>query len=90
MVYALPRIGPGEWDAKILRGFCDKNGSPNFDRTTRPSDRPKKKKKKKEKKKKKRRKVKCRIVDFAVPVDDRVKLKESKKKDNIKTCVTWK
>ena len=44
----------------------------------------KKKKKKRKKKRKKRRKKKkrnCRIVDFAVPADHRVKLKESKKRD---------
>ena len=38
----------------------------------------KKKKKKKEKRKKKRT---CQIVNFAVSVDHRVKLKESEKKD---------
>ena len=37
------------------------------------------KKKKKEKKKKKKRN--CKIVDFAVPADYRIKLKESEKKD---------
>ena len=37
-----------------------------------------KKKKKKEKKKKKRV---CKIVDFAVPADLRIKLKEDEKKD---------
>ena len=33
------------------------------------------------KKRKKEKKRACRIVDFAVPADHRVKLKESKKKD---------
>ena len=39
--------------------------------------------KKKKKKKKKERELadNCRIVDFAVPADHRVKLKESEKKD---------
>ena len=41
----------------------------------------KKKKKKKERKKKNKEKRTCRIVDFAVPTDHRVKLKESKKRD---------
>ena len=42
----------------------------------------KKKKKEKEKKKKKRKEKRtCKIVDFAVPVDDGVKLKESKERD---------
>ena len=36
---------------------------------------------KKKKKKKKRKKRTCRIVNFAVPADHRVKLKESKKRD---------
>ena len=41
------------------------------------------KKKKKKKKKKRRKKLKrtCRIVDFAVPADHSVKLKESEKRD---------
>ena len=45
----------------------------NLDHTTRPSDN--------QKKKKKEREGACRIVGFAVPVDYRVKLKESKKSD---------
>ena len=38
-------------------------------------------KKKKKKKKKKKRKRTCKIVDFAVLADHRIKLKESEKKD---------
>ena len=38
----------------------------------------------KKKKKKKKKKRICQIVDFAVPADYRVKLKESEKKD--KSC----
>ena len=41
----------------------------------------KKKKKKKKKKRKKERSKTSRIVDFDVPVDHRVKLKESEKRD---------
>ena len=37
--------------------------------------------KKKKKKKKKKRKRICKIVDFAVPADHRINLKESEKKD---------
>ena len=64
-------ICPGEWDAQE---FWDTNGSPNFGQTIKPYNNPKKKKKKK-------KKITCRIVDFAVPADHRVKLKESEKKD---------
>ena len=41
-----------------------------------------KKKKKKKRKKRKRKKRSCKIVDFAVPADHRIKLKECEKKDN--------
>ena len=41
----------------------------------------KKKKKKKKRKKKKKKKQTCRIVDFGVPADHRLKLKESEKRD---------
>ena len=36
MVYAQPRICPGEWDTQSPLGFWDTNGSPNLDQTTRP------------------------------------------------------
>ena len=49
-------------------GFWDTNGSPNLGQTTRPCNN-------------KQQKRTCRTVDFAVLVDHRVKLKESKKKD---------
>ena len=46
---------------------------------------------------KKKKKRTCKIVDFAVPADHRVKLKESEKKDKYldlakdwKNCGTWK
>ena len=60
-------------------GFRDTNGSPNLGQKTRSYHNRQKKKKKK--KKKRKRKRTCRIVDFAVPVDHRVKLKECEKKD---------
>ena len=47
---------------------------------TRPSDSQQKKKKKKKKEKEKEKRT-CRIVDFAVPADHRVKLKENEKSD---------
>ena len=68
MVYAQPSICPGEWDAQTPLGFWDLNRSPNLDPTTRPYNNHQKKRT-------------CRIVDFAVLADHRVKLKESEKKD---------
>ena len=52
---------------KTLLGVWLINGSPNLDRMTRPCNNKKKKT--------------CKIMDFIVPVDHRVKLKESEKKD---------
>ena len=50
--------------------FWHTNGSPNLGQTTKPySDQQQQKKK-----------GTCKIVNFAVPADHRVKLKESKKK----------
>ena len=72
MVYAQPRICPGKWDIQTPLGFWGTNGSPNLGQTTRPYN---------NKRKKKKRMKTCRIVDFAVPADHRVKLKESEKKD---------
>ena len=54
------------------------SGSPNLDQKTPPySNQQKKKKKKKEKKRKK--KCSWKIVDFAVPADHRINLKENEK-----------
>ena len=55
-------------------GFWNPNGSSNLGQTTRPSNSQQKKEKKKEKRT-------CQIVDFAVPADHIVELKETKKKD---------
>ena len=58
----------------------DTERSPNLGQKTRPYiNHPKKKKKKT-----------CKIVDFAVPADHRIKLKEYQKKDKYleKNCVT--
>ena len=49
---------------KLLYGFRDTKGSPNLGQTTSPYNNKKKRS--------------CRIVDFAVPADPWVKLKESK------------
>ena len=69
MVYAQPTICPGKWDTQNHMGFRGTNGSPNLSQTTRPYNNQQKKKKT------------CRIVDFAVQADHRVKLKETQKKD---------
>ena len=60
------------------------NKSPDLGQTTRPYNNQQKKRT-------------CRIVDFAVPVDQRVKLKESDKdkylnlvREFLKNCGTWK
>ena len=69
--------------------LTNNNNKNNYNKTDHliPARRPnfiiineKKKKKKKQKEKKKKRT--CKIVDFAVPVDHRVKLKENEKKNN--------
>ena len=67
MVYAQLRICPREWNAQTSLEFWDTNGSPNISQKTRPSDSQQKKR--------------TWIVDFAIPVNHRVKLKESKKQD---------
>ena len=59
---------------KLLGEFWDTNGLPNLRQMTRPYNNYQKEKKKK-------RERSSRIVDFAVPVDHRVNLKESEKKD---------
>ena len=78
IVYAQPSISPGEWDTQTPMEFSHTNGSSNIGQVIRPYDNQQKKKKKKKKEKKKRT---CKIVDFAVPADPRVKLKGSEKKD---------
>ena len=57
-----------ENDTQARLGFWYTNGSPNLGQATRPYNNSQKK-------------WTCKIVDFAVPVDDRVKLKKSEKKD---------
>ena len=72
MLYAYPGTRSGECDTQTFLGFRDTNGSLNLSQTTRSSDSQQEKEKKK--------KI-CRIVDFAVPVDHRVRLKENEKKN---------
>ena len=67
-----------ENETKILWDFELQTDHRISARRPRPSDSQKKKKKKKKKKEKKRT---CRIMDFAVPVDHKVKVKESEKRD---------
>ena len=50
-------------------GFWHTNGSPNLGQKNRPYSNPHTKKRT------------CKIEDFAVPADHRIKLKESEKKD---------
>ena len=67
MVYAQPRICPRKWEIQNSLGFWDTNESSNLGQTTRLSDSQQKKRT-------------YRIVDFAVPADHRVKLKENEKR----------
>ena len=53
-------------------GLWYTNGLPNLGQKTRPYNN--------QQQKKKRKKI-CKIVDFAVPTDNRIKLKECEKKD---------
>ena len=75
MVCAQPRICAREWDAQTPLGFRETNRPPNLCQTTRFYNNQQKKKKRKKKKRT------CRIVDFAVPANYRVKLKEWEKRD---------
>ena len=54
-------------------GLWHTHGSSNLGQKTRPNNNQQKKKKKK--------KRTCKIIDFAVPADQRIKLKEWEKKD---------
>ena len=68
MVYAQPSIYPGEWHTDTPMGIWHTNGSPNLRPKTRLHNNQQQKRI-------------CKIVGFAVPVDHRIKLKESQKKD---------
>ena len=69
MVYAQPSSCPAEWHTETPMGLIwHTNGSPNLTQKTRPYSNQQKKRT-------------CKILDFAVPADHRIKLKESEKKD---------
>ena len=70
MVYAQPSTYPRKWHAQTPVGLWYTNISPNLGPKTRPYNNQQKKKKKIGK-----------VVDFAVPADHRIKLKESEKRD---------
>ena len=70
MVYAQPSTCPRKWCAQTPLGLWYTNGSPNLGQKTRPYNNQQQKKKKI-----------CKIVDFAVSADHRIKLKECEKKD---------
>ena len=69
MVYPQPNICPRESHTQTPMGFWHTNRSSNLGQTTRPYNNQQQKKRT------------CRIVDFTVPADHRVKLKKSEKKD---------
>ena len=68
MVFAQPSNRPGKRDAQTFQWFWDTNKPPNLGQKTRFYDNQLKKRT-------------CKIVDFAVPADHRIKLKKSEKKD---------
>ena len=68
MVYAQPSTWPRKWHTWTPMGLWYTNGSPNLGQKTRSYNNQKKKKI-------------CKIVDFAVPADHRIKLKECEKRD---------
>ena len=78
MVYALPETVQENEMYKVIRDF--EIQTDHLISTRRPDLVIVNKKKKKKKKKEKKEKRTCRIVNFAVPAYQRVKLKESEKK----------
>ena len=69
MVYAQPSTYPRKWHTQTPTGLWYTNGSRNLDQMTRPYNNQHQKKKI------------CKIVDFAVPADHRIKLKEYEKRN---------
>ena len=69
MVYAQPSTCHRKWHTLTPMGFWHRNGSPNPSKKTRPYNNQQQKKRI------------CKIVDFAVPADLRINLKEWEKKD---------
>ena len=70
IIYAKPSTCPRKWHIQTPMELWYTNGSPNLGQKTRPYNNQQKKKKKI-----------CKIVDFAVPADHRIKLKECEKRD---------
>ena len=68
MVYAQPRTCPRKWYTQTPVGLWYTNGSPNLGPNTRSYSNQQKKRI-------------CKIVDFALPADHRIKLKECEKRD---------
>ena len=69
MVYAQPSTCPRKWHTYTPMGLWHTHGSSNLDQKTKPY-----------KNSQKKTRI-CKIVDFAVPADHRIKLKEYEKKD---------
>ena len=67
MVYGQPIICPREWHSQTPMWLWHSKGSPNLGQKTRPYINQQKKRT-------------CKIVDFAVLADHRIKLKECEKK----------
>ena len=68
MLYAQPNTYPWKWHTQTPMGLWHTNGSPNPGQKTRPYNN-------------KRKKEICKIVNFAVPADHGVKLKECEMRD---------
>ena len=73
MVCAQPSTSPRKWHTQIPLGLWYTKASPNLGQKTRPYNNQ-------QKKEKKEKKI-CKIVDFSVPADHRIKLKECEKRD---------
>ena len=72
MIYAQYSTGTRKWHAETPVELWYTNGSPNLGPKTRPYNNQQQNKKK--------NKI-CKIVDFAVPADHRIKLKKCEKRD---------
>ena len=68
MVYSQPSTCLRKWHTQTPMGLWYTKGSPNLGQKTRPYNNQQQKKP-------------CKIVDFAVPADYRIKLKECEKRD---------
>ena len=70
MVYIQPSTCTRKWHTQTPMGLWHTSGSPNFSQKTRPYNNQQQKKEEN-----------LQNVDFAVPADHRIKLKESEKRD---------